>query len=634
MSLLENLSNYYDYMIENEKDLDIELEPFGFTTKKAYIDINLNGDIGFISANLIDEDKYKIIIPATSDSQSRTRGIIAHPLFDTIQYISKNLEEYSTLKNKKPILENKEHYKSYIEELSAFIKSVEEDNDKSYDKEKVLSYLNTIKNYIESGNIIEDLVKEKILYLDENQKLTNKDENNEKIEIEKISSGNFEKALVKFRISDKNNKRGYEIEKDKDLQIAYYNHLKNQKYEKDIDYITGEISTISTKHQKYILNAGSGAKLISSNDTSNFTFKGRFKDDREAFSIGYYTSEKAHMALRYLIKNQASKQKERVFLIFGNENQSIPKIEDNLFDDSDLEIKDITRRNYAEKINSMLNGYRKQEFEREDNINILILDSPVPGRVSVLYYKEININDYLDKLEKWYIDTFWEFKYKGQYYNETPRIKEIIESAYGKKVNESLYKNTYERLFISIVDGRKIPIDIVKKLYQRASNPVVFEYDYEYEKVLSVACSVIRNFYINRKEKEYNYMALEYENKDRSYLYGRLLAVADEVENYAIYIKDAGKKTTNAKRYMSSFSRSPYKIWGIIHNAILPYLDTVALKTNYYNELLEEISSKFNEDDFSNNKALEENYLLSYYSQKYEIRQRIKELSKKNKEEK
>ena len=634
MSLLENLSNYYDYMIENEKDLDIELEPFGFTTKKAYIDINLNGDIGFISANLIDEDKYKIIIPATSDSQSRTRGIIAHPLFDTIQYISKNLEEYSTLKNKKPILENKEHYKSYIEELSAFIKSVEKDNDKSYDKEKVLSYLNTIKNYIESGNIIEDLVKEKILYLDENQKLTNKDENNEKIEIEKISSGNFEKALVKFRISDKNNKRGYEIEKDKDLQIAYYNHLKNQKYEKDIDYITGEISTISTKHQKYILNAGSGAKLISSNDTSNFTFKGRFKDDREAFSIGYYTSEKAHMALRYLIKNQASKQKERVFLIFGNENQSIPKIEDNLFDDSDLEIKDITRRNYAEKINSMLNGYRKQEFEREDNINILILDSPVPGRVSVLYYKEININDYLDKLEKWYIDTFWEFKYKGQYYNETPRIKEIIESAYGKKVNESLYNNTYERLFISIVDGRKIPIDIVKKLYQRASNPVVFEYDYEYEKVLSVACSVIRNFYINRKEKEYNYMALEYENKDRSYLYGRLLAVADEVENYAIYIKDAGKKTTNAKRYMSSFSRSPYKIWGIIHNAILPYLDTVALKTNYYNELLEEISSKFNEDDFSNNKALEENYLLSYYSQKYEIRQRIKELSKKNKEEK
>lgn len=627
MSLLENLYNYYDYMIENEEDLDIELEPFGFTTKKAYVDINLNRDIGFISANLIDEDKYQTTFPATSDSQSRTSGVVAHPLFDTIQYISKNLEEYSKIKNK-------EHYKSYIDELSAFIKSVEEDNDKSYDKEKVLSYLKTIKKYVEDGSIIKDLVKEKILYLDENKKLTNKDENNEIIELKKISSRNFEKALVKFRISDKNNKRGYEIEKDKDLQIAYYNHLKNQKYENDIDYITGEISPISTKHQKYILNAGSGAKLISSNDKDNFTFKGRFIDEQEAFSIGYYTSEKAHMALRYLIKNQGSKQKERVFLVFGNENQSIPKVEDNLFDDSDLEIKDITRRNYAEKINTMLNGYRKQEFEREDNINILILDSPVPGRASVNYYKEININDYLDKLEKWYIDTFWEFKYKGQYYNETPRIKEIIESAYGKKVNESLYKNAYERLFISIVDGRKIPIDIVKKLYQRASNPVVFEYDYEYEKVLSVACSVIRNFYMNRKEKEYNYMALEYENKDRSYLYGRLLAVADEVENYAIYIKDAGKRTTNAKRYMSSFSRSPYKIWGIIHNAILPYLDTVGLKTNYYNELLEEISSKFNEDDFSNNKALEENYLLSYYSQKYEIRQRIKELSEKNKEEK
>lgn len=625
MSILETLSNYYDYMIDNEKDLDGKLEPFGFTTKKAYIEINLGIGKGFISANLIDKDNYMTWVPATVDSQNRTSSPAAHPLFDNIKYISKNLENYSNIKNE-------EHYRSYITQLNSFIEVVREDNNISYDKEKILLYLNTIKSYIESGNIIEDLVKSKILYFDENQKLTNKDENNEKTEIEKISSGSYEKALVKFRISNEENKIGCEIEKDKDLQRAYANYLKSKKYEKDIDYITGELSPISTKHQRFILNAGSGAKLISSNDNSNFSFKGRFKEDKEAFSIGYYTSEKGHMALRYLIKNQANVQKERVFLIFGNKAQDIPSIDDDLFDD-DLRKIDVTKRNYAEIINAMLNGFRKEKIQREDNINIIILDSPVPGRVSILYLKELDINDYLDKLEKWYTNTFWSFKYKYEFYEKTPTIKEIIESSYGKKVSESLYKNTYERLFISIIDERKIPIDIVRKLCERASNPVIYEKDYEYENVLSVACSVIRNFYINRKEKEYNYMTLEYENKNRSYLYGRLLAVADEVEEYAIYIKKAGKRTTNAKRYMSSFSRNPYKIWGIIHNAILPYLDIVGLKTSYYNELLEEISSKFEEEDFSKNKALEENYLLSYYSQKYEIGKRIKELVK-NKEEK
>ena len=43
-----------------------------------------------------------------------------------------------------------------------------------------------------------------------------------------------------------------------------------------------------------IRNEGDGAKLISSNDEQNFTFRGRFSDKSQAFSIGYEDSQKAH----------------------------------------------------------------------------------------------------------------------------------------------------------------------------------------------------------------------------------------------------------------------------------------------------------------------------------------------------
>ena len=46
-------------------------------------------------------------------------------------------------------------------------------------------------------------------------------------------------------------------------------------------------------------NSGDRAKLISSNDSANFTFRGeRFSDAGQALRIGYETTQKAHSALR------------------------------------------------------------------------------------------------------------------------------------------------------------------------------------------------------------------------------------------------------------------------------------------------------------------------------------------------
>ena len=65
--------------------------------------------------------------------------------------------------------------------------------------------------------------------------------------------------------------------------------------------MSGKVEVLSFLQPKKIRNEGDGAKLISSNDEKNFTFRGRFSDKSQAFSIGYEDSQKAHNALKWSI---------------------------------------------------------------------------------------------------------------------------------------------------------------------------------------------------------------------------------------------------------------------------------------------------------------------------------------------
>ena len=72
----------------------------------------------------------------------------------------------------------------------------------------------------------------------------------------------------------------------------------------ELDYLTGERQTVSYLHSKKIRNEGDGAKLISSNDEANYTFRGRFSTKEQAFAIGNETSQKMHNALKWIIRKQ------------------------------------------------------------------------------------------------------------------------------------------------------------------------------------------------------------------------------------------------------------------------------------------------------------------------------------------
>ena len=53
----------------------------------------------------------------------------------------------------------------------------------------------------------------------------------------------------------------------------------------------------------------------------------------------------------------------------------------------------------------------------------------------------------------------------------------------GRKQMKKLVKGLMERMLPCIFDGRKIPLDIVKSAFHRASNPVSME-KWEWEKTL------------------------------------------------------------------------------------------------------------------------------------------------------
>ena len=114
-------------------------------------------------------------------------------------------------------------------------------------------------------------------------------------------------------------------------------------------------------------------------------------------------------------------------------------------------------------------------------------------------------------------------------------------------------------------------------------------------------------------------MALQEDYTSRDYLYGRLLATAENLEGYALYV--AGEtRTTTAQRYMQQFANRPFSTWRNIELALDPYIKRLNNNRPEFlrsrEKLLNDIMSKFEIQDFNNDSALSGEFLLGYHSQK------------------
>jgi CRISPR-associated protein Csd1 len=160
----------------------------------------------------------------------------------------------------------------------------------------------------------------------------------------------------------------------------------------------------------------------------------------------------------------------------------------------------------------------------------------------------------------------------------------------------------------------------VESVVRRASNRIGLKdpkdkHEREWNKALTIACALYRKY---KHGKENFDMSLDETRKTRDYLFGRLLAIADVLEERTLSEAER-KRPTNATRYMQQFSQRPFSTWKQIHELLTPYFMRQGANASYYKWLIAQVEDLFTPEDFTSKKPLTGEYLLGYYCQRQKM---------------
>lgn len=604
----ENNAHVVGQFETKRNNREYALIPVSHTTQNAHIEVHLDDQGQFISASVIDKNEANTIIPCTEASASRTSKAVPHPLFDKLMYVAGDYARYCEAPKGTP-------YEDYMAQLADWCESPA-----SHPKVK------SVYAYLRQGTLMEDLIRSKVLWLDERGKLADKwtpeleEKHGGKPELFEVIASDQSAAFVRFAVRVPGDVEP-RLWRDRSVQDSFIQYYEMKLTDYDICYVSGRELPYADKHASRIRNSADKSKLISANDTSGFTFRGRFRTSREAAAVAYDVSQKAHNALKWLIDKQSFTIDGKVFLVWGTENLDVPDPFADSFtlyanEEEEAGVGDGTHKEYAKRIRKAINGYRF-DGDYQSEVIIMILDAATPGRMSIVYYRDMNKELFLDRLQHWHETCYWLHRHGKNAENRAvsfigaPATRDIAFAAYGPQASEKVIKGLVERMLPCIIDGRKIPLDIVRSAIHRASNPVGME-EADWEKTLSIACALVNKTY----EKEGFEVSLDTNCTDRSYLFGRMLAIADRLERKALGREE--KRATNAVRYMNAFAQRPMRTWTIIQSAIQPYQAKMGTEANFYNRLLDEVGSRLQPEHFTD-KPLSGLYLLGFYSQRHEL---------------
>lgn len=546
------------------------LAPIGFITTNSPIQIMINEKSEFLSAT---KAKEMILIPTTQKSASRTNNPEPHPLFDKIDYLSGN---------------EKDKREAYLKQLKEWI---------DYDLGNIL--LIAVYNYIKKDEIISDLTKYGF------------EKNKDREGIIRFSVLNTETGEVNY------------LWKNSDLFISFqkYYMRKIEKSVKNICMVTGKDDIISPKHLGRILlgvdKKKANAKLISSNDKTNFTYRGRFIKASEACTVSYEASQKAHNVLKWLSANQGVTLGERCFLCWCPEGIEIPKSTTIL-----LRKEEIRASEYRQELQKVLQSY-KVKLPENSSVIIVAFEAPNKGRLAVTYYNELQASDYLDRLKFWDETCCWVTYDKKVY---SPSLWQIVNTAFGTlrgekgkesfKADDKIVPQMMQTLLSCRVDMAKMPLNFMRALVCKSENLQLYDEIKIRRNLLFTTCAVIKKYRYDYFKEDCQ-MALEPQKKDRSYQYGRLLAVLEKAEKDTYTVGE--ERETNAIRMQSVFVNRPaYAAKILIEKVKTGYYPKLngGLKLKY-EKLIGEIMAVISEfPDNEYNKPLSETYLLGYYLQK------------------
>lgn len=591
MGLFQQAYETYEYAAKDYCGVYVEgmaepLIPVCHWITKATIEITLNASGEFIQASFVANSDSKTIYPVTEKSLARTSTAKEpHPLCEK-------------LKNITP--ENTEYYEKYLSQLSQWAES-------PFSHPIILAVL----KYMKKASIVKDLKEANLLKFDEN--------------------GNLQKDhFIRWIIA------GIEPEinscwKNRNLFSAYISWYKCQQ-EGNLQYcmITGNMAVPAKSYNKGIIPSKPTAKLISANDKEGATFRGRFADEFEALSVGFEANQKSHNALRWIVATQGDSEASlngRCFVCWCPAGKELPKPTGIMKRKNTPLEKKYTPNDYRDNLRKVMNGW-KAEYFPSDNAVTAVIDSATKGRLSLIYYNEVNACDFIERLGYWDETCCWE---TPDYGIQPPLLSKIADYAFGtlqkKKIeaDTKIKKSIMLQLVKCRIENGHIPKAVYEALVQKCGNLQLFPDDEDYHYLrrdfLYTTCAVIRKYHIDYLKEECE-MALDPNKRDRSYQFGRLMAIMEKIEKDTF--DDDEKRETNIIRRQTAFVMQPNRVFvSVMEHLKTAYYPQLKVSSKQFYEItIESIMEILSDYESDLNKPLGDTYLLGYYLQKKELYQK------------
>ncbi len=550
------------------------LPPIGHTLTNANVEITLDCGGNFRRARKVEKTEPKILIPVTEDSGGRTNALAPHPLCEQLKYLTGD---------------NQQAYALYLTQLRNWASS-----------EYTHPMLLPILRYVEGGTLISDLMRSGVLSA-------------------QAKGGYDEKWLVRWRVNGLDETQASACWMNQTLFQAFIDYYCHKLAERapSLCMIEGVPAPAASQHPKGIIPINGNAKLISANDSSGFTYRGRFTSDWQAASVSYVASQKAHSALRYLAAEQGVNIGGRVFLCWNPQGKTLPQPMNGLR-------RAGTQPRWApsdyrqELQNTIFSIKRSAQLTGDEAAVIAAFDAATTGRLALTYYSELSVGQFLQRMHDWDARCCWYMAGGIQ----APALWQIVDCAFGTQRNtpggvrletdEKIRRQHVQQLLNCKLNGGNFPLDMVRALTRRAAAPLSYELGV-WRRITHTACAALQKYRYDTKRGG-DEMSWELDKKDRSFQYGRLLAAMERAEELYYQKLDrtgawrgrqavehaeeshdqsAKQRQTNAIKSLSEFRRRPWHVFERVNRQLqLAYLPRIEREAaDRYRRLVDEIVS-------------------------------------------
>lgn len=561
----------------NNKKLNT-LVPVFHQYVNAGVMINLDAKGELISVTPSTE--YRIVSPTNLQASTRTGTTIApQPLHDTSKYLFGTGAGFS----------------AYIEQLKKWLDAT--DN----------PFIKAVYTYISKGTLQDDLTEE-----------VSKIEEKKPTYVFTIG-GEYPWENVDF--INQYISYYWEVLQDKIDSMTDEEQASNSITHKDIfmgtDYLTGEQAICMAKSPKMKLTIDSGAKLMTANDKTGFSYRGLFPGPSFS-SIGIDSAFKVTSMVKYLEDNQKignGDNGEELLIWDDSPKQEVPswlKVIANS-DKSDTGLAMFTK----------VKGLLSQPLDKDisETVKLVHLRANNPGQLGFGSYQGISFRQYKENLLR------WANLNGGTGLNVYSVGRTIYSDSHKSASNKKLRSQAIDDITECIFAGKQVPLKYMLKIETELANPIGYHQGENSEASDEWNKSVI----IYAELRKYNGVK---KMDKRSYLFGKLLFNLDKIERDAVYnkqkksgnSKEPAKHATLASKFTNMYMRTPAQAYSIIK----PRLTTGYINGSDYEYLSE---SKLNDiiaeigEDWSDESLSPDMYLG--YAEAFKADKESRKLSKK-----